>query len=179
MESVWQRVAQLSWTLLSILIDRSSVIWLVNLNSSSVIHVSFLGSSILFRGLQLWSVSLSPSCSIAFSAVCYGVLLLFAFFYFHYVICWKNNPLVDYHNYSLDSERQQVSSDIQDSSKYPRWFLYCCGLDGFNNSSYLQSTPSFFQVMGNYSKSSEYDWYHWHFHVPTAFFLCILTRSRY
>ena len=50
---------------------------------------------------------------------------------------------------SLESERQQVSSDLQDSYEYPCRSLKFCGLEGLDSSSYslpsqlrLQNTPT-------------------------------------
>ena len=61
---------------------------------------------------------------------------------------------------SLDSERQQVSYGLQDSSQYSGRFRNCCCLNG------LDSFPDFllfqfpFETFGNRSKCANNNWYH-------------------
>ena len=92
-------------TLLSILADfNSAVIWLVSillLVSSS--PQLFLGTWLLFQGLQLQVVSLSPSCSITFSVLSQSpnICPFFFFFFFClpslsvYNLLERQNPLID------------------------------------------------------------------------------------
>ena len=46
-------------------------------------------------------------------------------------------------------------------------------MDSFNDFSNLQFFNSSFQDLGECSKSSNYDWYHCHFHVPLLFQLSL------
>ena len=54
----------------------------------------------------------------------------------------------------------------------------CCYLDGLLPSHYFWVLQSLYQSFGDYTKSTNYNWYHRHFHVP-QFFLYSLARSRY
>ena len=83
---------QVTKTLISILVDFSSAGWFQFFPSSSVYLVSFPG---LFQGPHLLLVSLSPSCSTAFSVLWQGPGICVAFcfifyFYFHSIVCWYN-----------------------------------------------------------------------------------------
>ena len=53
--------------------------------------------------------------------------------------------------------------------------MYC--LDGLHSSSYFQVLQSFYQSFGDCTKSTNYNWYKIHFHVPQ--FVRSQARSRY
>ena len=71
---------------------------------------------------------------------------------------------------SLESERQQITSGLLDSSRYSDRSYQCCKLNGLDSSSHFQLFRSPFQSFGNRSKRSNNKWYHRHFQVPQFFF---------
>ena len=70
---------------------------------------------------------------------------------------------------SLEFEWQQVSSSLQDSFQYSNWSQQCCSLNGLYTSSYFHILLSLYQSFSDYTKSTNYNWYHHHFHVPRFF----------
>ena len=68
-------------------------------------------------------------------------------------------------------------SHLQDSSQYHGWSQQCCSLDGHHSSSYFHALQSLFQSFGDHAVCANYNWYHFHFHVPV--FFSSLARSRY
>ena len=64
---------------------------------------------------------------------------------------------------SLESEWQQVSSSLQDSSQYSDRSQQCCSLD--NSSSDFQLFQSFSQAFGDRSKRANYNLYDRHLHL--------------
>ena len=66
-----------------------------------------------------------------------------------------------------ESEWQQVSSSLQDSSKYSSWSKQCFCL--YDPSSDFQFLESPFQALGNRSKCPNYNWCHCYPHVPQFF----------
>ena len=68
--------------------------------------------------------------------------------------------------FQLESEGQQVSSNLQDSSQYSGQSQHCCTLDGLHSSSYLQVLQFLYQSFGAYTEQANYNWYHRHFQVP-------------
>ena len=71
--------------------------------------------------------------------------------------------------FSLKSERQKVSSALQDSPQYSIWSLQSCGFDGLDSSPGLQFPQSLFQTFGDCSKCANHNWYHHHLHVSQLF----------
>ena len=63
-------------------------------------------------------------------------------------------------------------------AKSPGRSSQCCSLDGLHSSSYFQVLLPFYQLFGDSTKSTNYNWYNHHFKVP-HFFFNSLTRSRY
>ena len=53
------------------------------------------------------------------------------------VLLFWESPQVLAHGFSLESEWQQVSSSLQDSSQYSDRSQQCCSLDGFHSFSYF------------------------------------------
>ena len=86
------------------------------------------------------------------------MLLLFEFF---------TPALAD--GFSLEFEWQQVSSSLQDSSQYPSRSQQCCSLDALHSSSYFQVLKSLYESFDDCTKSTNYNWYKRHFHVPQFF----------
>ena len=78
--------------------------------------------------------------------------------------------------FSSKSEWQQVSSGLQDSSKYSSWFQLYCGLDRKDSPSDLQFPHSLFQAFQICSKGFHFSWYH--LHMPSLFFYTSQARSR-
>ena len=76
-------------------------------------------------------------------------------------------------SFSLEFEWQQVSSGLQDSSRYSNWSQQCCSLNGLDSSDFqfLQSSS---QAFGEHSKSTNY----YHLHIPQIFFSS-QARSKY
>ena len=70
-----------------------------------------------------------------------------------------------------------VPSEMETSSKAwtwliePTFFHNCCtsSLDSLHSSSYFQVLQSLYQFFGNSTKSTDYNWYKRHFHVPQFF----------
>ena len=56
-------------------------------------------------------------------------------------------------------------------SKSPGLFSVFCSLDGLQSSSYFNVLQSLYQSFGDSTKSTNYNWYHRHFHIP-QFFPC-------
>ena len=55
---------------------------------------------------------------------------------------------------SLEFEWQEISSSLQDSSKYSGRSQQCCSLDCLNSSSYFQVLKSFYQTFGDCNVST-------------------------
>ena len=53
-------------------------------------------------------------------------------------------------DFSLKSEWHQISSGLQDSSKYPNQFQWDCGLNGLDSSFDLQFPQPFFRPLGSF-----------------------------
>ena len=77
---------------------------------------------------------------------------------------------------SLESKWQQTYSGLLDSSQYSGRSQQCCSLNGLHSSFNVQLLQSPFQTFGDRSKSTNYNRYHRHFHVPQ---LGSLSRSKY
>ena len=56
--------------------------------------------------------------------------------------------------FSLEFERQQVSSNLQDSSQYSGRFHLCCSLDCLHSSSYFQVPKSHYQPLMTVPRTS-------------------------
>ena len=69
----------------------------------------------------------------------------------------------------MESEWHQVSSGLQDFSKYYCRFLQCWDLNSLDSSSDLQFRQSFFQALMDRSKNSNNNLYYRHFYFPQAF----------
>ena len=61
---------------------------------------------------------------------------------------------------SLDSEWQEVSSGLLDSSESSSWFQQCCGLNRLDTFIEFHFFLSFSQAIWDRSKSTNYYWYH-------------------
>ena len=72
---------------------------------------------------------------------------------------------------------QEVFSGFQDSSQYYGRSQHCCSLGRLHPSRYFQVPQSLYQCFGDCTKSTNYNWYNRHFHVPQ--FFNSLARSRY
>ena len=70
---------------------------------------------------------------------------------------------------SLESERQQVSLSLQESSQYSGRSQQCCSLDGLDFSTNFHFLCPF-QTFGDCSKCINYNWYNSPRHVPLIFF---------
>ena len=66
-------------------------------------------------------------------------------------------------------EWQQVFSNLQNSSQYSGQTQHSCSLDGLDSACYFQVLQLLDQFFGVCTKSSNYFWYNWHFHVPQFF----------
>ena len=71
--------------------------------------------------------------------------------------------------FSLESEWQQVSSSLQDSSQYSGWPQQCCYWM-VSSYFYIQVLQSFYQSFGDFTECTNYNWYNRHFHVPQFVF---------
>ena len=65
-----------------------------------------------------------------------------------------------------NSEWQQVSSSLHDSSQYSVQSQQWCCLDGLHSSNYFQVLQSLFQLFGDIIKRTNYNWYQRHFYAP-------------
>ena len=74
---------------------------------------------------------------------------------------------------SVNSEWQQVFSSLQNSSKYPSWFLNCCDLDNLHSSFNLWFTQALSQILGDCSKDVKLQLLSLSLHVPLLFQLSI------
>ena len=81
------------------------------------------------------------------------------------------------HYLSLESEWQQVSSDLQDYSQYSVHSQQSCSLDGLDSSTDFQLLQSLYQSFGDWSKCTNYNWYNHPLHVPQLF--SSWARSKY
>ena len=72
---------------------------------------------------------------------------------------------------SVESEWQQLSSSLQDSSKYSGRFQQCCSLDGLHSLSYF--LQYLYHSFGDSTKSTNYKWYKRRFYIPPNFQLLI------
>ena len=72
-------------------------------------------------------------------------------------------------HFSLDTEWQQVSSSLPDSSEYNGRYWHCYNLDGLHSFSYFQVLQSLYQTFGDCTERSNYNWYHCHFHIRCFF----------
>ena len=134
--------SHVSRTLLSILHDRNNaVIWIVS-ESFPISNPSSLSN--------LLGIILSPPITLS--------LTPWEFF---------TSALAD--GLSLEFEWQQISSNIQDSSQYSVWSQWRCSLDCLHLSRYFQVLQSVYQSFSDSTKSTNYNWYNRHFHVPQFF----------
>ena len=74
------------------------------------------------------------------------------------------------YGFQLKFEWQQVSSSLQDSSQYFGRSPPCCSLDSLLPSRYFKVFQSWYQSFDECTKSTNYNWYNRHFHVPQFFF---------
>ena len=96
-------------------------------------------------------------------------LVLFHFRQLLFLLCEIFTPaLAD--SSSLKYGWQHVFSRFQDSSQYPGRSQLCCSLDDIHLSSYFQVFQSLYQSFSHCTKSTNYNWYHFHFHVTQFFF---------
>ena len=68
---------------------------------------------------------------------------------------------------SLESEWQQVTSGLQDSSQYSSWPKKCWSLGDLCLSSNFQLTQALYQDFGYCSEYTNCNWYHHHFFVAS------------
>ena len=71
--------------------------------------------------------------------------------------------------FSLEFEWPQVSSSLKDTSHYFDRSQQCCSLYSLHLSRYFRVFQSLYQSFGNCTKSTNYNWYNLHFHVPQFF----------
>ena len=88
-----------------------------------------------------------------------------SFVYYYYLLLKSFSHQLLIAGLSLESEWQQVSSGIQDSSQYSSWSLQ------FRVFLWFPIPAVFFQGFGDRSKGSSNIWYHCHSVVPQLFFL--------
>ena len=79
--------------------------------------------------------------------------------------------------FSMEFEWQQVLSSLQDSSQYSVHSQWCYNLDSLHPSHNFQVVWCLYQSFCDCTKSTNYNWYNRHFHVPQ--FFKSLARSRY
>ena len=93
-------------------------------------------------------------------------LLIYHYYYYYcyYFTPWEFFTLVLAYGFCLESEWQQVSSSLQDSSRDSGRSQQCCSLDILHPSRYFQVLQSLYQSFGDCTKSINYNWYNHHFH---------------
>ena len=64
----------------------------------------------------------------------------------------------------MDSEWQQVSLNLQDTSKYSVRYQQCCRLKGLHSSSNSEVLESQYRSFGDCAERTSYNWYHSHLH---------------
>ena len=74
---------------------------------------------------------------------------------------WKFFPVALTDGFRLESEWQQIISDLQYSCQYSS-----CSLDGLHSSFYFQVIQSLYQSFGDRTECANYYRYHSHFNVP-------------
>ena len=94
------------------------------------------------------------------------ILLFFNFLFFTYCEFFTST-LAD--GFSMEFEGQQFSSSLQDSFQYSVRSKQCCSLDSLHPSRYFPVLWSLHQSFGDCTKSTNYNWYNCHFHVPQLF----------
>ena len=100
-----------------------------------------------------------PTSWLYILTVCIIIILLFWEFF--------TSALAD--GFPLESERQQVSTSLGDSSQYSGRSQQYSSLDGLHSSSYFQLLQSLQQSFGDCTERTNYNWYHRHFHIPQFF----------
>ena len=88
------------------------------------------------------------------------------FLIYYYVTPWEffTSALAD--GLSVELEWQQISSRLLDSSQYSGRSQKCCSLDGLHSSFNFQIFQSLYHSFSDCTNSTNYSWYHCHFHVP-------------
>ena len=79
--------------------------------------------------------------------------------------------------FSLKSDRQRITSALQDYSQYSSTFRQRCGLNSLSSSTDFQFPQSLFQVFQDCFNGPRYDCCYFHLYVPQLFFS--LARSKY
>ena len=69
------------------------------------------------------------------------------YYYYYYTSCESCTPAL-FDRLSMEFERQQITSGLQDSSQYSVRFHQCCSLDGLDSSSDFQFFQSSSHVFG-------------------------------
>ena len=82
---------------------------------------------------------------------------------------WELFTLALADSLALEFEWQQNSSSLQDSSQYSCRSQQYCRLDGYHSSSYFRVLQSLYQSFRDCTKSTNYNCYNRHFHVPQFF----------
>ena len=108
-------------------------------NSFCFVHIPF-GSMVIKSKLVTSSMVIIGSNFSLFTIIIIIVIIINILFYLliylffnRYKLFWPNLTVA----FSLKSEWLQVSSVLQDFSKYSSWFSQRCGLDGLNSFSDL------------------------------------------
>ena len=90
---------------------------------------------------------------------------LFVMVKLQFLSLWEFFTSANADGFQLDFEWQQVSSSLQDSAQRE-----CCCLDSLHPFRYFQVLQSLYQSFADCTKSTDYNWYNPHFHVPQFFF---------
>ena len=142
-------------------------------NTVTFIFHCFFSSLARSRYLSLFSLSFSFYLWSA-GTVKFAIPQVLLLFFFCFEIFFTQAQAG---GFSLGFEWQQVSSSLQDSSQYSGQSQQCCSSDSLQPSSYFQILQSLYQSFGDYTKSTNYNWYFRHFHLPQ--FFDSLSTSRY
>ena len=93
------------------------------------------------------------------------------YYYYNYIflLIWEffAPSLAD--DFPMESEWQQVTPSLQNSTQYSGRSQICCSLVGLHSFSYFDVLQSLYQTFVDCTECTNYNWYHCRFHVPLLF----------
>ena len=154
LEFEWQ---QISRTLLSILaVLNNAVVWMVSIRPPTSKSSSTFNNPLVTVPNASITICIIVTCMFhsVFNSLSRSRYLSFFSHSFSFIL------------WSAEFERLQVSSSVQDSSQYSGWFQLRCNLYSLHLSHLFHVLQSLYQSFGECTKTTNYSWYHRHFHVP-------------
>ena len=133
-----------------------------------VITLRFFFTPASADGLSMdsnWQVSSSLQDSSQYSSCNLNCLGSYYYHYYYFKIFFIEVLADGFFFFFFEFEWQQVSPSFQDSSQYSGRSEYSRSLDGLHSSSYFQVLRLQYQSFIDWTKSTNYNVYHCHFHV--------------